>query len=158
MAVQAESRKVPSSKDHHQEKDLKEQLMLDPKPRGEMNALVMEAMQTTHWRFWVAIVILVIIVAVCLVGMWGYMIKEGLGVAGTNRPAYWGVFMVTKNSNCLLRNICLGFIEGLFGGIPPAIYSGSRINDHIRTNPGWPKYSDAYGPGLAILLDGSLPE
>jgi len=94
MAVQAESKKIPSTKDHHQEKDLKEHLMHDPKPRGEMNALVMEAMHTTHWRFWVAIVILVIIVAVCLVGMWGYMIKEGLGVAGTNRPVYWGIFLV----------------------------------------------------------------
>jgi hypothetical protein len=51
MAVQAESKKIPNSKDHHGEKDLSEHLMLDPKPRGEMNAMVMEAMKTTHWRF-----------------------------------------------------------------------------------------------------------
>jgi len=25
---------------------------------------------------------------------WGYMIAEGLGVAGVNRPAYWGIFLV----------------------------------------------------------------
>ena len=62
-------------------------LLLDPKPRGEMNAMVMEAMETTTWRFWVALVILGVIVAVCLVGAWGYLIKEGLGVAGTNAIA-----------------------------------------------------------------------
>ncbi len=27
--------------------------MLDPKPRGEMNGMVMDAMQTTSWKFWV---------------------------------------------------------------------------------------------------------
>jgi molybdopterin-containing oxidoreductase family membrane subunit len=59
-----------------------------------MNRMVMEAMHTTHWRFWVALVILAAIVAVCLVGAWAFLIKEGLGVAGTNRPIYWGIFLV----------------------------------------------------------------
>jgi molybdopterin-containing oxidoreductase family membrane subunit len=35
-----------------------------------------------------------ILVLTCLVGAWGYMIAEGLGVAGVNRPAYWGIFLV----------------------------------------------------------------
>jgi Ni/Fe-hydrogenase subunit HybB-like protein len=93
MAVQADSKNIPHAKGHHGEKDLSEHLMHDPKPRGEMNAMVMEAMETTPIRFWIALGILSIIVAVCLIGAWGYMIKEGLGVAGTNRPVYWGIFL-----------------------------------------------------------------
>ncbi|MCB2179946.1 polysulfide reductase NrfD [bacterium] len=93
MAVQAESKNLPHAKEH-EEHNHREHLMLDPKPRGEMNAMVMEAMQTTHWRFWVAIVVLGITVVVSLFYTWGYLIKEGLGVAGTNRPVYWGIFLV----------------------------------------------------------------
>ena len=47
MAVQADSKNIPHAKGHHGEKDLSEHLMHDPKPRGEMNAMVMEAMETT---------------------------------------------------------------------------------------------------------------
>ena len=71
-----------------------EHLMLDPRPRGEMNAMVMEAMHITSWKFWVISVLLGIVVATCLFGSWGYMIVEGLGVAGVNRPSYWGIFLV----------------------------------------------------------------
>lgn len=74
--------------------DLKQHLMFDPKPRGEMNGMVMEAMQTTPRRFWIAVAVLSLIVLVCLFGAWGYMIAEGLGVAGVNRPSYWGIFLV----------------------------------------------------------------
>ncbi|HKJ28061.1 MAG TPA: NrfD/PsrC family molybdoenzyme membrane anchor subunit, partial [Anaerolineales bacterium] len=93
MAVQAESKQSSHAGDHSK-LDPKDHLLLDPKPRGEMNAMVMEAMQTTHWRFWVAVAVLGGIVAYCLVYMWIYMIQEGLGVAGVNRPVYWGVFLV----------------------------------------------------------------
>jgi len=74
--------------------DIREQLMFDPRPRGEMNALVMESMHATNWKFWVMAIILGILVLTCLVWAWGYMIAEGLGVAGVNRPAYWGIFLV----------------------------------------------------------------
>jgi molybdopterin-containing oxidoreductase family membrane subunit len=90
MAVEAKSSGLAKSHEH----DHKEHLMLDPRSRGEMNGMVMEAMTTTRPRFWVAAAILGGIVLVCLFGAWGYMISEGLGVAGTNRPAYWGVFLV----------------------------------------------------------------
>jgi molybdopterin-containing oxidoreductase family membrane subunit len=81
--------------EHSHEEHLREKhLMLDPKPRGEMNAMVMEAMHTTTWKFWVMAVILGAIVLVGLFGAWGYMIAEGLGVAGVNRPSYWGIFLV----------------------------------------------------------------
>jgi Ni/Fe-hydrogenase subunit HybB-like protein len=74
--------------------DPHEHLMLDPKPRGEMNGMVMEAMHTSTWRFWVIASFLAIVVVTCLLGAWGYLIAEGLGVAGVNRPSYWGIFLV----------------------------------------------------------------
>jgi len=74
--------------------DPREQLMFDPRPRGEMNALAMEAMHATNWKFWVVAIVLGILVLTCLVYAWGYMIAEGLGVAGVNRPVYWGIFLV----------------------------------------------------------------
>ncbi len=77
---------------HHP--DPREHLMLDPKPRGEMNAMVMEAMHATSWKFWVVAAFLGLVVLICLFGAWGYMIMEGLGVAGVNRPSYWGIFLV----------------------------------------------------------------
>jgi Ni/Fe-hydrogenase subunit HybB-like protein len=78
----------------HQEDLRAEHLMLDPKPRGEMNAMVMDSMLTTSWKFWVISIILSLVTAVCLFGAWGYLIANGMGVAGINRPAYWGIFIV----------------------------------------------------------------
>jgi molybdopterin-containing oxidoreductase family membrane subunit len=84
-----------SHAEHHEEEhDPRELLMYDPKPRGEMNDMVMESMYHTTWRFWVVLVILIVVVATCFVYAWGYMISEGLGVAGVMRPSYWGVFLV----------------------------------------------------------------
>jgi hypothetical protein len=40
-------------------------LMLDPMPRGEMNAMVMESMHTTSWKFWVVFGLLTAVVAGC---------------------------------------------------------------------------------------------
>lgn len=74
--------------------EFSEHLMFDPLPRGKMNDMVMESMQTTSWKFWVVAGFLGIIVLVCLFGAWGYLINEGMGVAGVNRPAYWGIFLV----------------------------------------------------------------
>src|SRR3990172_431876 len=79
---------------HHDQHDPRQFLMLDPKPRGEMNQMVMESMQTTSWKFWVVFAILSILVATCFFYAWGYMTVEGLGVAGVMRPAYWGIFLV----------------------------------------------------------------
>src|SRR3990172_4386554 len=79
---------------HHDEHDPRQHLMLDPKPRGEMNQMVMESMYTTSWKFWVVFGILSILVALCFFYAWGYMIAEGLGVAGVNRPSFWGIFLV----------------------------------------------------------------
>jgi molybdopterin-containing oxidoreductase family membrane subunit len=93
MAVTAES--LPTSSSHAEEhEDPRQHLMFDPRPRGEMNAMVMEAMKISGWKFWVLVLLLAGVVAISLFGAWGYMIAEGLGVAGVNRPVYWGVFLV----------------------------------------------------------------
>ncbi len=84
----------PHAHDEGGHGDPRQHLMLDPKPRGEMNAMVMESMHATSWKFWVVAGILTVIVLVGLIGAWGYMIAEGLGVAGVNRPAFWGIFLV----------------------------------------------------------------
>lgn len=86
---------MPMDHAHSEEAHLREQhLMLDPRPRGEMNAMVMEAMHHTTWKFWAVAAFLGVIVLFGLFGSWGYMIAEGLGVAGVNRPAFWGIFLV----------------------------------------------------------------
>jgi len=79
---------------HEEEHDPRQYLMYDPKPRGEMNAMVMESMTTTSWKFWVVLGILVFLVITCFFYAWGYMIAEGLGVSGVMRPSYWGIFLV----------------------------------------------------------------
>jgi molybdopterin-containing oxidoreductase family membrane subunit len=79
---------------HEEEHDPRESLMFDPLPRGVMNDMVMESMYTTSWKFWVVLGILAFLVVTCFFYAWGYMIAEGLGVAGVMRPAYWGVFLV----------------------------------------------------------------
>jgi Ni/Fe-hydrogenase subunit HybB-like protein len=79
---------------HEEEHDPREQLMFDPLPRGQMNAMVMESMYATSWKFWVVIAVLGVLVATCFVYAWGYMIANGLGVAGVMRPSYWGIFLV----------------------------------------------------------------
>ena len=99
MAVMANSAPHPQAQAHSAEHDheahlREEHLMLDPKPRGEMNAMVMESMLVTSWKFWLISAILAVVVAVCLGYYWAYMIANGLGVAGVNRPIYWGIFLV----------------------------------------------------------------
>ncbi|HEY2982354.1 MAG TPA: NrfD/PsrC family molybdoenzyme membrane anchor subunit [Anaerolineales bacterium] len=85
----------PLARPHAQEhEDPREQLMFDPKPRGEMNAMVMESMHTTSWKFWAVTAFLSLIVVTCLFVAWGYLIMQGQGLAGVTRPDYWGVFLV----------------------------------------------------------------
>jgi len=79
---------------HEEEPDPREQLMFDPLPRGQMNAMVMESMYATSWKFWVVVGILAFLVATCFFYAWGYMIANGLGVAGVMRPSFWGIFLV----------------------------------------------------------------
>jgi Ni/Fe-hydrogenase subunit HybB-like protein len=92
MAVTANT--LPHAHTAEEHEDFREHLMLDPKPRGEMNSMAMESMLSTNWKFWVVIVILVAIVAYALFYQWAILIIEGQGVAGVTRPDYWGLFLV----------------------------------------------------------------
>ena len=77
-----------------EEEDPKEHLMHDPMPRGEMNSMVLDSMHSTTWKYWTLTGILAFIVVTCLFAAWYYLIMQGLGVAGVNRPVYWGIFLV----------------------------------------------------------------
>ena len=77
-----------------EQEDPKEHLMHDPLPRGEMNSMVLDSMHSTTWVYWVVTGVLTVIVATCLFAAWYYLIMQGLGVAGVNRPVYWGIFLV----------------------------------------------------------------
>src|SRR5512142_2398842 len=76
------------------EEDPREHLMHDPRPRGEMNSMVLESMHTAGWRYWVTTGVLAFIVLTCLVIAWYWLILQGLGVTGVNRPVYWAIFLV----------------------------------------------------------------
>ncbi|MBN1372578.1 MAG: polysulfide reductase NrfD [Anaerolineaceae bacterium] len=94
MAAETQSIPTVHPAAHDEEEDHRDQLMFDPRPREEMNHMVMDAMTHTTPRYWLAVGILGAIVAVCLFGMWGYMIATGMGLAGIRKPVYWGVFIV----------------------------------------------------------------
>ena len=50
--------------------DQREHLMFDPRPRGEMNAMVMESMHKTSKKFWGVVIFLVLTILFALVGAW----------------------------------------------------------------------------------------
>ena len=71
----------------------RERLMHDPLPRGQMNAMVMEAMHETSPIFWVITIALAVTVVITLGYDWYVLIMQGQGMAGVLRPDYWGVFL-----------------------------------------------------------------
>ena len=79
----------------HAEEDPKEHLMFDPRPREEMNRMVMDSMTHTSKKYWAWLIGLGLGVVVLLFGGWGYMISTGMWVTGLHRPVYWGIFIVT---------------------------------------------------------------
>ena len=45
-------------------------------------------------RWWFGSVSFLVLVYITGVGAFGYMINQGVGVTGLNRPVFWGVYMV----------------------------------------------------------------
>ncbi len=91
----ATARSLPQARGRAEEQeDPTVHLMHDPRPRGEMNSMVLESMHTTTWRYWTATGFLAFLVVAFLGVAWWYMIIQGLGVTGVNRPVYWGFFLV----------------------------------------------------------------
>jgi molybdopterin-containing oxidoreductase family membrane subunit len=70
-------------------------LMYDPRPQGEMNRMVLEAMQRTGREYWLVVAVLIVVVLGAFLGAWVYMILNGMGVTGLNRPNFWGIFIAS---------------------------------------------------------------
>ncbi len=85
--TEAEARYIKAMQEEH--------LLLDPKPRAEMNRMMVEAVLDVTPGFKFAVAVLGILTVVLLFGAWGVMIFKGLGLAGMRRPNYWGLFIVT---------------------------------------------------------------
>ncbi len=79
----------------HEEVDLSDSLMYDPRPPEELNNMVLEAMQRTGREYWIVVAVLATVALVAYLGAWVYMILSGMGVTGLSRPNYWGVFIAS---------------------------------------------------------------
>lgn len=75
--------------------DHTESLVHDPRPREEMNQMVLDAMMNTGREFRVVMGILFALVLGAFITVWLYMIVSGMGVTGLRRPNYWGVFIAS---------------------------------------------------------------
>ncbi len=60
-----------------------------------MNQIMLKPMMSASPAYWLVVVILAGIVAICLFAYWLYMMKWGMGIAGIRRPVGWGVFIAT---------------------------------------------------------------
>ena len=113
--------------------------MHDPLPRGQMNAMVMEAMHETKPIFWVVTAVLAAIVVFALGYEWYVLIMQGQGMAGVTRPDYWGVFLV--NTVFWIGISHAGtFISAILrvlkvNSVVPS--PRGRIDDHLWAGPGW---------------------
>ncbi len=69
-------------------------LLLEETSDHEINQAVLQPMMRTGPWFWILVGVLAVIVAWGLYA-WGYQIYWGFGVAGINRPVYWGTYIAT---------------------------------------------------------------
>ncbi len=71
-----------------------DRLLLEQTEDSEINQAVLQPMFSTGPLFWIVVVLLA---GVFLWGLyaWGYQIYWGFGVAGINRPVYWGLYITT---------------------------------------------------------------
>jgi molybdopterin-containing oxidoreductase family membrane subunit len=76
------------------DKEVRGRLLLDEQTDHEINQAVLKPMLRTGWKFWLLVAVLG---AIVLWGVfaWFYQIYWGMGVAGINRPVYWGVYITT---------------------------------------------------------------
>ncbi len=86
---------LPAELHEQVEKLRKEHLLLDVRPREEMNRMVLEAVEDTNREWKIAMAVLGILTAVTLFGAWGYLLMTGMGLAGIRRPIFWGLFIVS---------------------------------------------------------------
>ncbi|MCP4423890.1 MAG: polysulfide reductase NrfD [Chloroflexi bacterium] len=74
--------------------DVRDQLLLTEATDDELNQHMLGPMMRNRPIFWVIVAVLT---AIFLWGLyaWGYQIRWGFGVAGINRPVYWGMYIST---------------------------------------------------------------
>ena len=74
--------------------EYRDRLLLEQTEDSEINQAILQPMFSTGPLFWIVVVLLA---GVFLWGLyaWGYQIYWGFGVAGINRPVYWGLYITT---------------------------------------------------------------
>ncbi|MCB0064826.1 MAG: polysulfide reductase NrfD, partial [Caldilineaceae bacterium] len=87
-------RPLPQKTEEEERHHLQKHLLLDPRPREEMNRMVLGAMLKTGPAYWSLVAVLALISIIGLFGVWGYQIVTGMGVAGIRRPVFWGMYIV----------------------------------------------------------------
>ena len=88
---------LPASEDHSDHrisKEFQDRLLLEEASDDEINQAVLKPMQRTGPWFWIIVIVLAAIV-VWGIYAWIYQIYWGFGVAGINRPVYWGTYIAT---------------------------------------------------------------
>lgn len=95
MAAEVTSIPSMAHSPEKEEEELRKQLMFDPRPREELNRMVMESMTTTSRRYWITVGIFAVLTAVFLFGFWGNQIFTGIGLAGKRRPVYWALYITS---------------------------------------------------------------
>ena len=84
----------PHSPESNLSEEFRSRLLLEKSLDDEINQAVLQPMQRTGPWFWIIVTILSAIVLWGLYA-WYYLIRWGFGVAGINRPVYWGMFIAT---------------------------------------------------------------
>jgi len=94
---EASAQPLPRGKnvqDNHTIEEQPSRLLLEAMEDHEINQAVLQPMFRTGPWFWITVIILAAIVVWGLFA-WGYQIYHGFGVAGINRPVYWGFYIAT---------------------------------------------------------------
>ncbi len=75
------------------EEEFRQRLMLDPRPQEEMNRMVIDSLHRVGWDYRIVVAVLTVLALGGFIGAWLYQIRWGMGVAGINRPNYWGIYL-----------------------------------------------------------------
>lgn len=78
----------------HTQDQFRRRLLLEQTRDWEINQAVLQPMFRTGAGFWILAALLAAVVVWGLYA-WSYQIRWGFGVAGINRPVYWGIYIAT---------------------------------------------------------------